>query len=485
MARSRQTIIFSILFIGLLAWPHHGLAQTFSSGSTGADGAFAPTATLTVPLPSNGVFNYTTVTIPSGVTVAYTPNAANTPVTILATGNISIAGTITVNGASGAGSSTTGPVQNLGGAGGPGGFAGGNGGPRGGGFGTAGLGIGGGAPATTLTGPTSLAIGGVYGAPAGFTSLIPLFGGSGGGGGLSFVTDTAAASGGGGGGAILMASSTSIALSGTVTANGGSAPLGTQTACAAGGSGGAIKLVAPVISGTGTLRALLGTPSNCSNVNQPSGIIALNGTTLSFSGSSSPAAVTSLTLGPVTPTSTPALINVPTVSIQSVGGQNAPVNPTASYSTADVTLPPATTNPVPVTVVANNIPIGTSLTVKVSPANGAATTFGTSSTTNFASSVVTANVTLPSGSVSVLHAFGTFTLPPQVARLFPLIDGEAVDQVLVAGGYGAASTMTLVSVSGKSVPFTALSLEDQQRAEQAFTALGQPGLTMNEMHAGS
>jgi hypothetical protein len=76
-------------------------AQTFTSGSTGADGAFSPTANTTVTLPASGVFNYTTVNIPAGVTVKFTKNATNTPVTILATGNVTIVGTIDIRGSSG------------------------------------------------------------------------------------------------------------------------------------------------------------------------------------------------------------------------------------------------------------------------------------------------------------------------------------------------------------------------------------------------
>ena len=67
------------------------MAQTFNSGSTGADGPFSPTATTTLTLPPSGVFNFTTVNIPSSVTVRFTKNAANTPVTILASGDVTIA----------------------------------------------------------------------------------------------------------------------------------------------------------------------------------------------------------------------------------------------------------------------------------------------------------------------------------------------------------------------------------------------------------
>src|SRR5437899_11255426 len=70
----------------VLLWTGTVSAQTFSSGSTGADGAYAPMANTTLTLPPNGVFNFTTVNIPSGVTVTFVKNAANTPVTILASG---------------------------------------------------------------------------------------------------------------------------------------------------------------------------------------------------------------------------------------------------------------------------------------------------------------------------------------------------------------------------------------------------------------
>src|SRR5262245_17433813 len=53
-------------------------AFAFTSGSTGADGAFSPTVNTTVALPPNGIFNYTTVNIPAGVTVTYTRNVTNT-----------------------------------------------------------------------------------------------------------------------------------------------------------------------------------------------------------------------------------------------------------------------------------------------------------------------------------------------------------------------------------------------------------------------
>jgi hypothetical protein len=124
-------------------------AQTFNSGSTGADGAFSLTTNTTLALPATGLFNFTTVTIPSGVTVRFTRNAANTAVRFLATGNVSIAGTIDISATSGGNVVGGTFLGSNAGTGGPGGFDGGNGangvasntggtglGPGGGGAGT-------------------------------------------------------------------------------------------------------------------------------------------------------------------------------------------------------------------------------------------------------------------------------------------------------------------------------------------------------------
>jgi len=48
-----------------LAMPLGGVhAAPFSSGSTGADGPFSPTQDITLQVPPDGKFNYTTITIP-------------------------------------------------------------------------------------------------------------------------------------------------------------------------------------------------------------------------------------------------------------------------------------------------------------------------------------------------------------------------------------------------------------------------------------
>jgi len=454
---TRQWIV-SLSVLVLLGWTSLGFAQTFVSGSTGADGAFAPITNTTVTLPPSGVLNYTTVDIPAGVTVTYTRNAANTPVTILATGNVTIAGILSVNGTNGTNGSTTGPLINPGALGGPGGFTGGQGGSRDGSLtSSSGQGPGGGTPGAGAPG--------IYGAPVNFLSLLPLFGGSGGAGGF-FITGSSGASGAGGGGALVIASSSQIIVTGTIRANGGDAGLLNASFNSGAGSGGAIRLVAPQISGAGSLQVNGGNGAPLGG----RGNIRLEAFTLAFTGTTSPvfALSTSLTPGPVTAASTPALINLPTLTISSVGSTGAPAIPGGSYTVADITLPAGTTNPVPVTLTVTNTPVGTVFSVVLRPQAGAATTVNSASVGTFATATATANVTFPLGQVSVLNAFGSFTLP-LLASLF--IDGDIADRVMVAANLGEPSRVSLVTRSGKQVPVSQLSQADQLKVALAFEAM--------------
>ena len=230
-----------------------GHAQGFNSGSTGSDGPLNITTNTTLDLPTNGVFNYTTITVEQGATLSFNRNPLNTPVHLLAGGDVIINGTINVSG-----SATLGNF--AGGVGGPGGFDGGAGGflttgqPTPGG---AGQGPGGGKSGPVNVGGATSVGGGSYGTvdptwvnsrdgqTYGSPLLIPLIGGSGGGG----VDGDKDAGGGGGGGAILIASSTIIRInaSGAIRSRGGAAVVSSGN----GGSGGAIRLVAPRVYGTG------------------------------------------------------------------------------------------------------------------------------------------------------------------------------------------------------------------------------------------
>ena len=172
-------------------------AQTFSSGSTGADGALdlAPGAT-TLQLPESGTFNFTTVNIPSNSQLHFLPNFRNTPVVILAQGAVAVAGGISVSVpwvSSGA------VPPNYERTPGPGGFFGGF--YQGDGFG----------PGRGVNSSNSATRSGRWVGPL---TLVPIVGGSGGAGYYYSGTGYERYVGAGGGGAIVIASSGSISITG-------------------------------------------------------------------------------------------------------------------------------------------------------------------------------------------------------------------------------------------------------------------------------
>jgi hypothetical protein len=253
MSRTRLSRLLFLIGWTALAAP----VGAFDSGSTGARGPIdVPAgASETIQLPADGIIHATTVTLGADATLSFIRNELNTPVYLLATGDVTLNGTgsiaslITVKG-----SDTT---DSDGGVAGPGGFDGGKGGfeatPPG-----PGQGPGGGAGGqcnTTVAGAGSaghrtVPSGGStnHGAAYGSTSLVPIVGGSGGGGCFSGTTSRGGA---GGGGAIVIASNTKISFTGVVNADGAFS----NGSASAHGSGGAIRLVAPIVRGSGVLRA--------------------------------------------------------------------------------------------------------------------------------------------------------------------------------------------------------------------------------------
>lgn len=461
-----------------LAGAPSATAQSFSSGSTGADGPLSKTTTgiTDIVVRPGGVYHHTTVNITAG-TLNYLRGADNSPVVILATGDVTIgpSGVLSVNGINGVPAGGANPT--IGASGGPGGFNGGNGNPPGGVPATAGHGPGGGAPL-----PANGTAPATYGAPSSFVALTPLFGGSGGGGGggsFSGGSPTTGGSGGGGGGAILIASSTRIVVSGSIRANGGFSGGGGLFAinCGAGGSGGAIRLVAPEIVGSGNLQAIRG--NTCSSALLPGdGRIRVEAfATQGFTGTTAPVASVSNVPGAVSPAGNPALENVPTLAIASVGGTPVPSTIAASYFTPDMALAPGTTNPVPVVIAATNTPVGGSTTIALrlipqSPGSASIVSAGAGDHTgSFASSTATINATLPVGQVTVIQAIAGMTLTGQTASLFPQIDGEPVERVMVAASPGTASTLSLVTKSGKEARVDQLLPEQQLQVARAWQIL--------------
>lgn len=465
------------LIAALLAFAP-GVTWAFDSGSTGADGAFSPTVNTQLQLPPSGVFNFTTVNIPAGVTVTFKKNTTNTPVVILASGNVTIAGILQVGGtnAASAGARDDGNLGDDGtpGIGGAGGYDGGRGGASAASGakteGGKGLGPGGGARGLlvdhngtprTLGGAgggfgtegtncwpwTSVAIckgGGAYGSSA----LLPLIGGSGGGGGAG-GNAFGGAGGGGGGGALLIASSVTINLTGTILANGGGG--GTTGGIDAGGaggggSGGAVRLVATAIAGNGAISALSGGGGN----HPTDSILNAGGGGVGRIRLEAESFTRTAATTPAYSFAAPGLVFIagfPTLKITDVAGVAAPAEPTGN---ADITLPATTPNPVTVTFATTGVPVGNTVKLTVTPATGAATTVVSPAITGTTDAgTASVSVNLPAGP-STLQATTTYTIVVALGEaLSTYAQGERVEKITLATTLGGPSKVILVTVSGK------------------------------------
>ena len=438
--------------------------NTFSSGSTGADGAFAPATTQSIAVPDSGVFNYTTVNIPSGVTITYTRNSSNKPMTILASGDVTIAGTIILDG-------KPGNTNGSGGFGAPGGFSGGAGGygfdqsfsgvpgdgPGGGGGGIGGatitgtnIGDGGGGGYGVAGGSGAGSTnGGQAGPRFGAVTILPLIGGSGGGGGGS-ANNGRGGAGGGGGGAILIASSGTITIGGTIFARGGNGGSGNSLGgSGAGGAGGGIRLIANTVTGGGNLNVSGGGGGSYFHTagGGGQGYVRLEAYDYSnFTGTTTPTNIISFAFPhPITPPNSPAL------RIASVGGVNAPATPQGSLQgVPDVIVPSSQPNPVTVALEGANLPVGTVVQVILTPSKGNRTTVQSSGLAGTeAASTASASLTLPGG-ISVVSASAVIDLT--IASALPLfLEGERVNRIEVAATFGGPSELTYVTQSGRRI----------------------------------
>ncbi|HEV3041706.1 MAG TPA: hypothetical protein VHA33_28330 [Candidatus Angelobacter sp.] len=400
-------------------------AQTtvFSSGSNGSDGAldftgappglivFDP-AKLNPPLNprSDNIFNFTTITIPSGVTIRLSGRVLTGPVFWLASGDVRIDGGIDLTGENSTGTSLV--LDHLTRAmPGAGGFSGGFGGKV-----DTTLVIGGQPAALPGDGPGGGAAGGTgfgsrfggcfgnTGTGGSFTGnqfLVPLVGGSGGGGAnfLGALPTTPYAEGGGaGGGAILIASSTSITINGVINANGGSAPRAGGQICdsdlsGGAGAGGAIRLAAPTISGSGTLTAREG-GATVGPTGAQGGFIRLETFNDNFRGSFNSTAFTMASpFGVFLPSPHPS------VKVVSVDNATIAQPPVGNIAFPDVSI--NNTGPVTVTIEAHFIPVGTVLSLHILSDNNTDQTVQTTPLAGtLETSTCTATVTFP-GSFSL------------------------------------------------------------------------------------
>jgi hypothetical protein len=425
----RRAALFAALLF--LALPALAGAQTFASGSTGADGPLAPSMNppdnkggcvpfdyngCWLQVPESGVFNFTTIE-PGPFTIRFKPNSRNTPVYLLATGDIRLNAPLDLAG--------------VGIEPGAGGYYGGDARFR------TGFGPGGGTEAS----PSGRWVGPI--------SLVPITGGSGG----YAVTDGDIFAGGGGGGAIVIASSTQVVINSIVTVAGGGGAHGNNH-----GSGGAIRVVSNSITvgPTGVLNALGGNGGNGSNP----GLIRLEAPALSnvFSGTATPLQQQA----DINPVVLP-VITTPSLTIASFGGYTVGASRYGGYNrtAADLVVPAALQDPIALVVNGKNIPAGSTVTV-VGTGSAITSTGGVLAGTLDASTATIQISGLDRTALTHLYLSTTFDVPPAQGGGANPPGPDQVARVRLESELGGSSRFTFLRKDGSVVP--------NERLQPAFLA---------------
>ena len=313
------------------------------------------------------IFKYQSVTVASGKKLTFKNHGSRAPVVWLVSGNVTIDGTVSLNG----GNWVPAPLIAEPG---PGGFRGGQGGFSPGVSASAGFGPGGGFRLGSQGAGggfgTDGAGGDMRGLGYGNPSLLPLIGGSGGAGDPDGVNWSPSKYGSGaGGGALLVACAELVSITGVIEANGGGGTEGGWPWESGGGSGGGIRIVCDGLVGTGKLNALGGGGWAVGGLGRIRLERAVNTNSLQVVPDPSVVPISAGSTALVWPPS-----NAPEVRVVSIGGQTAPADPRASFGSegADVALPQ--TNTAEVVIETTNVEQASQVKVRLTPrANANAT----------------------------------------------------------------------------------------------------------------
>jgi len=141
------------------------------------------------------------------------------------------------------------------------------------------------------------------------------------------------------------------------------------------------------------------------------------------------------------------IAGLPSLKITAVAGTPVPDPPTG---TADVGLPETTPNPVTVAFATTGIPVGNTVKLSVTPANGAEdTAVSTALSGSTASATSSASINLPVGA-STLQASITYTVIVAMGNSLSRFAGnERVERITITAGLDGRSTTKLITVSGR------------------------------------
>lgn len=296
------------------------------------------------------VFNYSSVNIDPDVTLTFINHPSRAPVVWLVTGDVTISGTVSLDGSDAIHAPSLAEP-------GPGGFRGATG-TYSGVTDSAGFGPGGGFVDRQ---------GGNYGEGSrgyGNPSLVPLIGGSGG----SAAPGDRTLGGGGGGGALLIACAATVTIDGEFRANGGDGLVYQYSNRTGAGSGGGLRIVCDTLTGAGPFNALAGTSNGGGAASV--GRIRLERVVSASTSSITPdPSVVPLTAGDTALLWPPS--TAPRIEVVSIGGVGAPADPRAAFGAtgADVALPETTSTPIVIRT--TNVEEASTVEVRVTPRSGA------------------------------------------------------------------------------------------------------------------
>jgi hypothetical protein len=143
-----------------------------------------------------------------------------------------------------------------------------------------------------------------------------------------------------------------------------------------------------------------------------------------------------------------SLGGLPVLAISKIGGVDVPANPSG---TGDVSLPLAQVNPVPVQLVAQNVPLSATIKLMMVPVYGGnpVTVNAAALSGSLENSTTSANIDLPNGP-SMLTAYVTYTLNLAMGEALSVYAmGERVEKVTLATAQGQEMQATLITVSGR------------------------------------
>jgi hypothetical protein len=164
-----------------------------------------------------------------------------------------------------------------------------------------------------------------------------------------------------------LASNTGIEVNGAILAKGGNSgqQLPGQYGQYAGlvGAGGALRLMAPSVSGSGTLSVSKGAGNGALNTPPDHGVIRIESQMDNFSGTVTTNKLRRVSLLTDNPRIFMPEENVPYAGVVRIGGVELPSHTSGQFTVPDVVL--NTANPVLFEIEARNIPLGTQFTVSL------------------------------------------------------------------------------------------------------------------------